>query len=220
LSDLVGIAESDASVGLVSPLIASDEGDHEITYAGAYIDFHALVHDTTGDVEEGQRWMRERPQQFVVYATALLVRIEMATKIGGFDDKFFMYWDDYDLSVRCTAAGYTNVVSVKSVIQHEDKNFHALLDRIKPHYFYYYYRGYLLLWRKHWGVRRSLRVFWRTTRAAMRVRRAVGDNSVCGEAIVAGLWHGYTRRYGEYRPPIRVPGVFRYVLNVFARRVN
>ena len=42
-----------------------------------------------------------------VYLCAALLRTEMVQTVGGFDEQFFMYYEDIDVSLRARAAGYS-----------------------------------------------------------------------------------------------------------------
>jgi GT2 family glycosyltransferase len=44
-----------------------------------------------------------------VAATLVVVRRELFDQLGGFDERFFMYMEDTDLSYRAHKAGYHNV---------------------------------------------------------------------------------------------------------------
>ncbi len=49
----------------------------------------------------------------------LLVRRDAWEKLGGFDEDFFMYFEDVDLGARLGKAGYLNVYVPQSVVVHE-----------------------------------------------------------------------------------------------------
>jgi GT2 family glycosyltransferase len=50
---------------------------------------------------------------------ALLLRSEALRKVGGFDTKFFMYYEDTDLCWRFRAAGYHNYYAPLAVVRHD-----------------------------------------------------------------------------------------------------
>lgn len=56
----------------------------------------------------------------IAYASgaAMLLRADVAEKIGTFDSKMFMYHEDFDLGVRAWIAGYRVVRSARSVAYH------------------------------------------------------------------------------------------------------
>ena len=49
----------------------------------------------------------------------MLIRRSLFTEIGGFDEKFFMYFEDVDLSARAGRAGFRIVYAPSAEITHE-----------------------------------------------------------------------------------------------------
>lgn len=52
-------------------------------------------------------------------AASLLLKAVALRKIGGFDEGFFMYWEDADLIMRLRGAGYDIVCSPNARVKHE-----------------------------------------------------------------------------------------------------
>ena len=86
LSSLVAVAESDATVGLVSPLIADLQDPRKVIIAGAIFDRRSLQHADTHDVAVAQRWYQERPAACIVHGTAMLVPARLIRAIGVLDN--------------------------------------------------------------------------------------------------------------------------------------
>lgn len=82
--------------------------------------------------------------------------------LGGFDDDFFLYWEDVDLSYRCTRAGGSLLVRQDLEVLHDVGGTQepAAGSRAKsPTYYYYNCRNRLLFAARHLGpgdVRRWL----------------------------------------------------------------
>lgn len=53
------------------------------------------------------------------YGCALLVRAEMFREIGGFDERFFLYYEDIDLCLRARAAGWEVAMAPAAHVRHE-----------------------------------------------------------------------------------------------------
>jgi GT2 family glycosyltransferase len=53
-----------------------------------------------------------------VEASCLLVRTSVAQRIGGFDEGYFMYWEDTDWSLRARRLGYSLVVVPAARVRH------------------------------------------------------------------------------------------------------
>lgn len=50
---------------------------------------------------------------------AFMIRRDVLAHIGGFDDDYFMYTEDTDLSIRANAAGYPIVFAPRSIVYHK-----------------------------------------------------------------------------------------------------
>jgi N-acetylglucosaminyl-diphospho-decaprenol L-rhamnosyltransferase len=68
----------------------------------------------------------------------LLARRDAMAAIGGFDERYFLYWEDVDFSLAMAAEGH--VIVVPSATAQQAPTVHAPM--------YYYARNRLLLWRK------------------------------------------------------------------------
>lgn len=132
----------------------------------------------------------------LVYGCALLVPREIIERVGLFDDKFFAYWEDVDLSLRVQYAGYRNYCALKAVVIHKCAGSTSNTDlRLNCGRMYLMCRGYALLVRKHaraWGriaaplwLLRSFVIMW--------LRKMLQRNGSLAAAAVSGFkdgWHG------------------------------
>jgi hypothetical protein len=217
LSSLVALAESDPKIGLVSPRLAEPGVECRLTYCGGVCSMDPFIHHETCDPEEARRWAREYPDAGLVWGTALLVKSSMIRQIGMLDERFFAYWEDLDYSYRSSQAGYRNVVDENSMVRHEEKNESINLLAIKPHSWYYKARNGYLLWRKHLGTIRALKPSWWTFLSTLRLMVRCKENRDATDAMLAGLWHGWIKRGGPYRPEYRMPrllaaAIWKYAL--------
>jgi GT2 family glycosyltransferase len=216
LGSLVALAESDPKIGLVTPRIAALGDEDRLTFSGGICVMDPPGWDHTADPEQARRWAQQYPNAGLVLGTALLVRTSMIRKIGMFDDRFFAYFEDNDLSYRSLQAGYRNLVDENSVVRHEEKD--AVVDpaTIKPHWWYYMTRNECRFWRKHLGVIRALKIWrWDFHKTMLQLRRC-GDNRVATDAMLAGLWHGWTNRGGPYRAEYRMPKLLAAAIRRYA----
>jgi GT2 family glycosyltransferase len=96
----------------------------------------------------------------------MMVRQSVLNKIGGFDEKFFMYGEDIDLSYRITQAGYQNIYYADSTIIHfkgESTSRHSL------GYIKVFYGAMQLFVKKHF-VGRNAWAFRLILRAGIAIR--------------------------------------------------
>ncbi len=128
IDELVRVGESDATIGSVGPRIRDHRGT---TYpsARAIPSLRTGVgHALLGDIAPANPWTR-RYHQFADYDTeraagwlsgaCVLVRRTAYDSVGGFDDGFFMYFEDVDLGFRLGLNGWRNVFVPSAVVEHE-----------------------------------------------------------------------------------------------------
>ncbi len=86
-------------------------------------------------------------------AACLVVHHEMWTLLGGFDDDYFLYWEDVDLSYRCTQVGGQLLVRQDLLAVHSVGGTQGGHGK-SPTYYYYSCRNRLLFAAKHLPARR------------------------------------------------------------------
>ena len=113
----------------------------------------------TGEVVSA-RGLRTGHRRAVAWlpATCLMLHRELLTRLGGFDEAFFLYWEDVDLSFRCVAAGGDLVIRHDLVVIHDEggtqqrRNARALSAR----YYFWNCRNRLLFASRHLSRRQIL----------------------------------------------------------------
>lgn len=91
-----------------------------IWYAGARIDLENVVgvHFGVDAVDMGQ--FDETKETDIATGCCMMVKREVFEKIGKFDERYFMYYEDADFSLRVKKAGYRIFFAPKAVIWHEN----------------------------------------------------------------------------------------------------
>jgi GT2 family glycosyltransferase len=217
LSSLVALAESDPKIGLVSPRIAELGEDGGLAYCGGVCSMDPFLCDKTHDPVEARRWAREYPNAGYVTGTAMLVKTSVIREIGMLDERFFAYYEDTDYSYRSSRAGCRNLVDENSKVRHPEKHVSINPLAIKPHYWYYMARNECLFWRKHLGTIRALKPCWWAFHGKLRLMLKCKEHRAVCDATLAGLWHGWIKRGGPYRPEYRMPrllaaAIWKYAL--------
>jgi hypothetical protein len=218
LRSLIALAESDPKIGLVSPRVAVLGDEQRFTYCGGICSMDPFIYDKTHDPDEARRWAREYPNAGLVMGTALLVKCSMIREIGMLDESFFAYYEDNDYSYRSSLAGYRNVMDENSTVHHAEKDESNNPFAIKPHYWYYLARNECLFWRKHLGVIQGLRPCWWGRKKWIKNLRRCKEYPKATDAMLAGMWHGWTNRGGPYRPEYRMPSFLAVVIRKYALR--
>ena len=217
LSSLVELAESDERIGLVTPRIAALDEDR-LTFTGGVISPKRHLYNETNDPVVAAQWENEHFNAGLVIGTAMLVRTEVIRRIGVLDTAFFAYFEDIDYSARSAEAGFRNVVDRNSVVRHFEKNRNTKPLEIKPHYWYYMARNESRFWRKHLGLAGGLKLMWHSCNGFLRHRNRLKARPESQKAILAGLWHGWLDRGGEYDRESRMPGLVAMVVESYSKR--
>ncbi|SMP82015.1 glycosyltransferase family 2 protein [Noviherbaspirillum suwonense] len=216
LSLLVTLAESDDRIGLVGPLLMRPGDIPCCEAAGVRFDCSKASLEVTLDINEALKWQSDCPERMAVFGTALLIRRSVIEKVGGFDEQFFAYDEDIDLSIRSAQAGFLNVVEFRAILWHQPREGSADdTDLVAPHVHYYMARNEIRLWRKHCTRLLAVKAhFWtlhRSLRQAFDLHRAKRGATVV-EALLRGIWDGLCGRSGPYIPERRAPEPLRSVM--------
>lgn len=156
LSALVEVARAESDA-LVSPRIVSGDGAPWFEGADLYLD------DGTTAGRRRREESAGRPRREWATGACFAMSASLWQRVGGFDDDYFLYWEDIDLSHRILDAGGRLVLKDDAVAVHDEgqtSGRHAA-DRAKsPTYYYYNIRNRLLYAAKHLddeGVARWMR---------------------------------------------------------------
>jgi GT2 family glycosyltransferase len=144
LHALVDVAESDSSVGLVTshivfmdrPDLVDSAGDGYLQCGGAFKIGHGQPVQNTAGVDE----------VFGACGAAFLIRRELFTQLGGFDEDMFMVYEDVDLSFRARLGGARCVCAHAAVVRHAGS---ASLGRLSEAAVYYGQRNLEWTWIKN-----------------------------------------------------------------------
>jgi N-acetylglucosaminyl-diphospho-decaprenol L-rhamnosyltransferase len=146
------------------------------------------------DPESLGGWQRDTVREVgIVTGCLLLAPREAWERLGGFDERFFMYGEDADLSMRAWTAGYRPAITPDSVITHEV----GVSSESRPDKLILLMRGKATLLRKHWSpLRRALGICLLLAGVAVR---AFAPESLRGrDGGVPGAWREVWRRRGDW----------------------
>ncbi|MBD3340847.1 MAG: glycosyltransferase [Candidatus Lokiarchaeota archaeon] len=140
--------ESDEKIGIVGSKIMQMQPNNRIWSAGGKISGITKRTSQYGqDVMDNGQFNQPRDVDFVS-GCCMLVRREVFERIGLFDEKYFMYYEDVDFCVRAQAASYRVLYYPDAVIWH---NASASSDRSFRDY--YRMRNHLWFVRKNYSMR-------------------------------------------------------------------
>jgi GT2 family glycosyltransferase len=133
LKELLEEADRDNNAGILVPKIyfapgfefhinrySKDDVGKVLWYAGARIDWANIVGEHRGvdKVDDGQFDQTEKTD--LATGCCMLIKKEVFERIGNFDDKYFLYYEDADLSIRAKREGFGIVYVPKSIIWHKN----------------------------------------------------------------------------------------------------
>lgn len=78
---------------------------------------------------------------------AMMIKKLTFDKVGGFDENFFMYWEDDDLCLRLNKIGLKNAVYNKAKIIHLESQSSLNREKLRM-----YYKSQSYYWQKHFGT--------------------------------------------------------------------
>jgi GT2 family glycosyltransferase len=147
---------------LISPLLVDSAG--EVVFRAARTDLRdGRVYTRPDDADPATR----HPGDWLCGA-CLVVHDDLLRRIGGFDETYFLYWEDVDLGYRAIAAGGTVVLRDDLVAVHDEGGTHGVADRGRaksPLYYRYNCRNRLVFAARHLRRRQLLR--WLLTTPAV-----------------------------------------------------
>ena len=178
LLSLVKLADSDEKIFSVSSKIKRyPKRLNQIQNAGSIVfqdgygrDIGAIVtqgHQQLYEIDDGQ--YNQAREVYSTCGASALYRKSILDKIGYFDDNYFMYYEDTELSERARLAGYQNFYSPKSVVYHH----HAASSKEwSPFFIYHVEYGRLLHLLFHFPLQVFLSEFIKfTAKSILRMLR-------------------------------------------------
>jgi GT2 family glycosyltransferase len=166
---LVAAAEADRRIAMATPTVFYYDRPTEIYWDGGIVDWESgdVPHDSRGlPVEGGIRrseWLN---------GCSLLVRVAAVRDIGLLDERYFLYFEDADWSIRAARGGWTNAVVLQARAWH--KVHRSTGGFANPATRFYYFRNRYLFVAAHRPFRGrlfwKLRYIWRMCRAYWGVR--------------------------------------------------
>ena len=143
LKTLVAILDSDKSIGIVSPAIQFELNKKNIFDVGGKINkfFLRTSHDEVLSVNG----LKSREVKYVSGA-AMLIKKEVFKKIGFFDERFFLYYEDVDFCLRAQKKGFKIIVDPEAVILH---SLSKTIGKVSPLGVYYQTKSALVFANKY-----------------------------------------------------------------------
>lgn len=196
---LVRAAQANSGYGLVAPVMHYYDAPRDLWFAGSSLDLDRgiALHDNTKPPT------REQAPFEVPWVTgcAMMIPAPLLDRMEGFDDRFYLTWEDVDLSIRIRNSGKALAAVPASRIYHKGA---MSADKLHESKFYFAVRNKLLLVSKHnsgfkyaWSAGYIVTTsIWRCLRA-FRSERAEFPRYV--RSVYLGVRDHLSGQYGPYR---------------------
>lgn len=115
LSILSSAAKDNPSAGIISPTIFN--ADESLWFAGGTINWKKMKTEHLNQVKSETPYATE-----YVSGCAMFVKKEVFKKIGLFDERFFLYYEDAEFSLRAKKAGFKLLVAPSTHITHYEQS--------------------------------------------------------------------------------------------------
>jgi len=192
LARLYAAISADETMGAIGPVVYYSDGKNIWSAGGRINPRSALVGH-----------LSHPPAKPAIYAVdyvtacAVLYRSSALNRVGLFDERFFMYYEDSDLGVRLASAGYRNVIERTAIaLHHVPCN---LAERMKSKSFLYYLnRNRILFTRKHnpLHTQTDALLFRSLLELAIVLGKGYGAGFAAG---LGGLWDGLRGKGGSMK---------------------
>ena len=188
LTRMLEVLRSEPGAGVVGPLVIYREQPRALLGAGGVLEAARvrapLLREPRTEAPYAVDW---------IDGCCMLLRREAIAAVGGFDERFFIYFEETDLCERIRRAGWSIWVVPSAQARHPKG------DAVPPaYYFYYMARNRYLFWQKNFAIapgrvalqllRETAMVCASTLRARPPLTRAVRARWAARQ--LAGSWRG------------------------------
>jgi len=108
--EMVKVMETDKKIAICQSLLLKPDGS--IDSSGDFIDHLGVVYNSKTEIDEIREVSSAR-------GASMLVRSDIFEKLDGFDQKFFVTFEDVDLCWRSWILGYRVLIIPTSIVYHE-----------------------------------------------------------------------------------------------------
>jgi GT2 family glycosyltransferase len=149
IPNLIKLMSANSKIGVIGPKLLFPDGSFQISFSpeiGIGGEFQARkLHQNENRSNAIEKDFKDIREVDIVVGAALFIRRELFNSLGGFDEHFFMYFEESDLCQRVRNAGYkimyTPYVSIIHIRGHSVKK---ISDRMAVEYrrsqIYYYHK--------------------------------------------------------------------------------
>ncbi len=160
------------------------------------------------EVEDGERLQQDLIESDFIFGAALFAPAEIFRRVGLFDERFFLNYEETDWCYRAADAGIASYVVTRSVVQHIGSS--SLGPRAAPLQTYFLSRNRLLFYDKHGSLKFRVRAYLEVLRdLGGRLRRGATQPTPFGRlepatrALLLAVRDYALRRFGDCPARVR-----------------
>ncbi|CAB5115611.1 Glycosyltransferase [Olavius algarvensis associated proteobacterium Delta 3] len=118
IPNLIECMENNTHIGLASAILLNPETPKTVQAYRGWIDRDKAFITRPGYDDPFETSYRRTVRSEFVSACAILMRTKTLSEVGLFDESLFTNWEDYDLCIRCTDAGWELAVVGTAEVVH------------------------------------------------------------------------------------------------------
>jgi GT2 family glycosyltransferase len=209
LQTLVTTSSAQPNMGLASPSICYTHAPEEIEFLAASVDFSNWTNQRLRDPQVISDICKNDAAKIWLAGTALLISRRALAAGMLFDERYFAYYEDNDISIQSIRHGLVNMPVAAAKILHR-----APADNTERAAYYHYLmsRNSWLFWRKHLRQPRQLAAlyFEYMARTIISAAQLLPSSPSKSSAVIRGAYDALTGKTG--RPPGLGAGYPRWAL--------
>lgn len=133
IKNLIHVLEENGKAGIAGPKIYFEEGK-VIWHAGGILDKLNVIGTHIGlDEEDKGQYENVREVDFITGA-AIMIKKQVFEKVGFFDERFFLYYEDADICFRAKQANFKIFYAPKALVWHKNARSAELGSPLQDYY--------------------------------------------------------------------------------------
>lgn len=199
LTELAAAASRNGARALYSPVIREMGADHQVYYDGFYLDpLSGEVGPMARSLAHEYGATKSDRIADVIQGASFLVPAAVVAECGFMDASFFLYFEEFDYSLRLRGQGVRSVCALASTVYHRGQGCDrvASLEALRT---YYRTRNRIVFWRRHCSRGQILRYTARMLRNELAAE--LRGEGWCRKAKLRGIVDGIRGRTGKTYGP-------------------
>lgn len=188
---LINSLFSKPTIGIVGPKSYFLKEKNIIADAGGVIKRNRFFGINRGHKKKDSTQFKKTEKIDFVSGSAMLIKTEVLKKIGLFDERFFLYYEDADFSFRAKKFGFESYVIGEAVANHE---FGASSKMGSPLHNYYTTRNHLLFLEMHAPFKTKLKEYLRLPKTIFEL---INSDQIKKRYSLLGIRDYMLRRFGQ-----------------------